>query len=105
MKIPGSTLADRLALKFHMSTVYANYRPIGTSIIFGIHDTFKGTQLFMVEPSGACFQYYGCASGRGKQMARNEIEKVKFSEKTVEESLPLIAKILLKCQDEMKDQR
>lgn len=55
IKIPGSTLADRLALKFHMSTVYANYRPIGTSIIFGIHDTFKGTQLFMVEPSGACF--------------------------------------------------
>ena len=38
-------------------------------------------------------------------MARNEIEKVKFADKTVEESLPLIAKILLKCQDEMKDQR
>ena len=83
VKIPGTTLADRVSMKFHMNTIYSSYRPIGTSIIFGIHDNFKGTQLFMVEPSGACFQYYGCASGRGKQMARNEIEKVKFQEKTV----------------------
>jgi len=38
-------------------------------------------------------------------MARNEIEKIKFSEKTVEESLPLVAKILLKCQDASKDSK
>ena len=105
VKIPGKTLADRMALKFQMSTIYANYRPYGTSMIFGINDMFNGTQLYMVEPSGACFQYYGCASGRGKQMARNEIEKTNFREKTVEESLPLIAKILLKCQEEMKDKK
>ena len=92
-------------MKFQMSTIYANYRPIGTSLIFGIKDMFKGVQLYMVEPSGACFQYYGCASGRGKQLARNEIEKVNFKEKTVEEALPLIAKILLKCQEEMKDKK
>jgi hypothetical protein len=30
-------------------------------------------------------------------MARNEIEKTKFSEMTVEEALPKIAKILIKC--------
>ena len=88
-----------------MSTIYANFRPVGTSVIFSIHDMFKGQQLYMVEPSGACFQYYGCASGRGKQMARNEIEKGKFREKTVEEALPLVAKILLKCQEEMKDKK
>lgn len=55
VKIPGATLADRMALKFQMSTIYANYRPIGTSLIFGINDIFKGTQLYMIEPSGACF--------------------------------------------------
>lgn len=38
-------------------------------------------------------------------MARNEIEKGNFQDKTVEESLPLIAKILLKCQEEMKDKK
>jgi len=80
-----------------MSTIYASYRPIGTSLIFASHDMMKGLALYMIEPSGACYQYYGCASGRGKQMARNEIEKTKFREMTVEEALPKIAKILLKC--------
>ena len=59
----------------------------------------------MVEPSGSCFQYYGCASGRGKQLARNEIEKTKFKDMTVEEALPKIAVILLKSQEEMKDKK
>ena len=38
-------------------------------------------------------------------MARNEIEKTKFSEMTVQEALPKIAKILIKCQDEVKDKK
>ena len=38
-------------------------------------------------------------------MARNEIEKGKFQEMTVEQALPKIAKILLKCQEEMKDKK
>ena len=59
----------------------------------------------MVEPSGACFEYYGCASGRGKQLARNEIEKKNFKDLTVSEALPLIAKILLKSQEEMKEKK
>ena len=51
----------------------------------------------MIEPSGASYEYYGCASGRGKQLARNEIEKTNFNDMTVNEALPLIAKILLKA--------
>ena len=38
-------------------------------------------------------------------MARNEIEKVNFKDKSVDESLPIVAKILLKCQEEMKDKK
>lgn len=49
-----------------MSTVYASYRPYGTSVILACHDHIKGYGLYMIEPSGACFEYYGCASGRGK---------------------------------------
>ena len=88
-----------------MKTIYNAYRPIGTSLIMSGHDALKGFSLYMVEPSGSCFQYYGCASGRGKQMARNEIEKTKFKDMTVEEAIPVIAKILLKCQEEMKDKK
>ena len=51
------------------------------------------------------FQYYGCASGRGKQLVRNEIEKGKFQELTVQEALPRVAKILLKAQDEIREKK
>jgi len=105
IKIPGAVLADRIALKCQMSTIYASYRPYGSSIIFAAHDSMKGATLHMIEPSGACYQYYGCASGRGKQLCRNEIEKGNFRELTVQEALPKVAKILLKSQDEMKDKK
>ena len=88
-----------------MNTIYASYRPFGTSLIMSNYDQMKGYQLYMVEPSGSCFQYYGCASGRGKQMARNEIEKQNFKDMTIQEALPKIATILLKCQEEMKDKK
>ena len=105
IRIPTQVLADRLALQFQMKTLYSSYRPIGTSIIMAAHDQIKGFQLFMVEPSGMVYQYYGCASGRGKQFCRNEIEKTKFKDLTVEEALPKVAKILLKAQEEMKDKK
>ena len=64
-----------------------------------------GPSLWMVEPSGSCYQYYGCASGRGKQLTRNEIEKTNYRELTVQQALPKIAKVLLKAQEEMKDKK
>ena len=88
-----------------MKTLYSSYRPIGTSAIVGIHDAQKGFQLYLVEPSGTCFQYYGCSSGRGKQLCRNEIEKTAFKDMTVEEALPKVAKILLTAQEEMKEKK
>jgi 20S proteasome subunit alpha 7 len=105
IKIPNSVLADRLALRVQMSTVYASYRPFGTSLIFASRDHIKGLGLYMVEPSGSVYEYYGCASGRGKQLARNEIEKLNFRELTVDQALPHIAKILLKAQEEMKEKK
>lgn len=105
IKVPTSVLADRLAMKVQMQTVYQSMRPFGSSLILAAHDHIKGLGLYMIEPSGACFEYYGCASGRGKQLARNEIEKGNFREKTVQEAIPLIAKILLKAQEEMKEKK
>ena len=96
IKIPNQVLAERLGLRAQMSTVYASYRPFGSSLILAGHDSLKGFGLFMVEPSGASYEYYGCASGRGKQLARNEIEKNNFRNMTVEQALPIISKILLK---------
>jgi 20S proteasome subunit alpha 7 len=66
IKIPGSVLADRIGMKAHMNTVYASQRPYGTSVALATYDHIKGFGLYMIEPSGSCFEYYGCASGRGK---------------------------------------
>ena len=105
IKIPGHILAERIAGFVQMSTIYYGKRPFGSSIIMAAHDIMKGPTLWMIEPSGACYQYYGCASGRGRQLARNEIEKTKFREMTVQEALPKAAKLLLKAQDEMKEKK
>ena len=105
IKIPGAALADRLGQKAHMNTVYASQRPFGSSVILATYDHIKGLGLFMVEPSGSSFEYFGCASGRGKQLARNEIEKKNFRELTVNEALPLVTQILLKSQEEMKEKK
>lgn len=88
-----------------MSTIYASQRPFGTSVALATYDHLKGLGLFMIEPSGSCYEYWGCASGRGKQLARNEIEKKNFKEMTVNDALPHIAKILLKAQEEMKEKK
>ena len=84
IKIPGQVLAERLANVCQMNTVYTSQRPYGSSMILACHDIMKGPTLWMIEPSGTCFQYYGCASGRGRQLARNEIEKGNFRELSVE---------------------
>lgn len=106
IRIPVAILAERIALRAQMSTIYASYRPFGTSLVVGGWDNLrKDFSLYMIEPSGQCFEYYGCASGKGKQIARNEIEKKNFREMTVEEALPLVVKILLTAQEENKDKR
>lgn len=38
IRVPGSVIADRIAMNFQMKTLYASYRPIGTSIIMANHD-------------------------------------------------------------------
>ena len=105
IKIPGKMLAERVANTVQMNTIYSHKRPFGTSMIMAVGDHLKGASLWMIEPSGTIHQYNGCASGRGRQMARNEIEKGHFNEASVDDALPRVAKMLLKAQDEMKDKK
>lgn len=52
IKIPGAVLSERMALQYHMNTVYAHKRPIGSSMIIATHDNMRGQALWMIEPSG-----------------------------------------------------
>ena len=80
IKMPGKILASRLATNSHLKTVSMSFRPVGTTAIIASHDNINGAELYMIEPSGQCYQYYGCSSGRGKQICRNELEKLNFRE-------------------------
>ena len=62
-----------------MHTLY-DARPVGVSSLLSIMDPHHGPKLYLIEPSGHAYGYFGCAIGKGKTIARTEIEKIKFSE-------------------------
>lgn len=102
-EISGKVLADRLGQYMHFNTCYYSKRPYGTSCALATYDKLHGYQLHLMDPSGTCNQYWGCASGRGRQTATAEIEKEDFKSITCEEALSKIAKILLISTEETKD--
>ena len=56
-------------------TCYGSVRPFGIStLVAGVDKT--GPRLFCIEPSGVYYGYRGCASGKGKALAKTELEKV-----------------------------
>ncbi|CAI0397756.1 unnamed protein product [Linum tenue] len=77
-------------------------RPFGCGVILGGYDR-DGPQLYMIEPSGISYRYFGAAIGKGKQAAKTEIEKLKLSEMTCREGVLEVAKIIYKVHDEAKD--
>ncbi|EEF29537.1 proteasome subunit alpha type, putative [Ricinus communis] len=100
--IPVKELADRVASYVHLCTLYWWLRPFGCGVILGGYDR-DGPQLYMVEPSGISYRYFGAAIGKGKQAAKTEIEKLKLSEMTCREGVIEVAKIIYKVHDEAKD--
>ncbi|KAG5861434.1 hypothetical protein JTB14_000470 [Gonioctena quinquepunctata] len=52
---------------------------------------------------GVSYGYHGCATGKAKQSAKTEIEKLKFSNLTCKELVKEAAKIIYLVHDELKD--
>jgi 20S proteasome subunit alpha 7 len=70
-------LANRLGLYVHYFTVYGSVRPFGSAAIIATYDQdLKTPELYMVEPSGTAFRFFGCAAGKGATAAKTELEKV-----------------------------
>ncbi|CAN6454693.1 unnamed protein product [Victoria cruziana] len=100
--IPVKELADRVASYVHLCTLYWWLRPFGCGIVLGGYDR-DGPQLYMVEPSGVSYRYFGAAIGKGRQAAKTEIEKLNLSEMTCREGVVEVAKIIYSVHDEAKD--
>jgi 20S proteasome subunit alpha 7 len=115
--IPPKVLADRLGSYVHYFTLHGALRPFGASCVLGAYNPDDQTcSLYMVEPNGAAFSYYGVATGKGKQAAKTELEKLSLHKQagsdgssgtgggvTTDEAVKHIAKILTLLHAENKD--
>ncbi|KAL0949644.1 hypothetical protein HGRIS_009688 [Hohenbuehelia grisea] len=87
------SVAERVGLYLQAYTLYSSVRPFGVStILAGVDKT--GPQLYVLEPSGVFFGYHGAAVGKGRQLAKTELEKLNLAELTTREAVMEAAKII-----------
>lgn len=76
-------MTRRFSRTFRFVVVAEGMLPVGASMLLACKD-FDGYSLYLLEPSGECQRYFGNAVGKGRQAAKNEIEKLKMAEMTCE---------------------
>lgn len=99
--ISGAVLAERVANFVHAYTLYGAYRPFGATFFIASYDEGK-PYLYKVENSGSVLGYFGCADGKGKQVAKTELEKIE-REESCEAALPKVAKAIVRAHEEFKE--
>jgi 20S proteasome subunit alpha 7 len=99
---PLKAIADRLGQYVQAYTLYSSVRPFGISTILGAIDK-DGPALFVVEPSGVFYGYNGAAVGKGRQLAKTELEKLKLSELSTREAAIEAARIIYLVHDDAKE--
>ncbi|KND02309.1 proteasome core particle subunit alpha 7 [Spizellomyces punctatus DAOM BR117] len=100
--IPGKMIADRLGQYVQAYTLYSSVRPFGISTIVATVDK-DGPVMYNIEPSGVYYGFYGCAIGKGRQVAKTEIEKLKLTELSCREAVKEAARIIYTVHDDVKD--
>ncbi|OJJ59294.1 hypothetical protein ASPSYDRAFT_149366 [Aspergillus sydowii CBS 593.65] len=111
--ITVSALANRLGGYVQAYTLYSSVRPFGVTSIVGGWDSEAelavdgqvGSGLYMIEPSGLYWGYYGAATGKGRQAAKAELEKLDLaSEKLgLQEAVKEAARIIYVAHEDNKD--
>jgi len=101
--IPLSHLADRLAMYVHAHTLYSSVRPFGCSVMLSSFTDIEGAQLYVIEPSGIYFSYNSCATGKAKQNAKTELEKMKVADMTCVQLIKEATRIIYMVHDDVKD--
>lgn len=129
--IPTSDLASRMGGYLQAYTMYGSVRPFGiTAIVAGVDSsedtpvdgevgsgpscgaggkvagkTHGGPFLYMIEPSGSYWGYYGAATGKGRQTAKAELEKLDLpaGNITIREAVREAARIIYVAQKDNKD--
>jgi len=132
-KSPISTadLASRMGGYLQAYTLYSSVRPFGITAIVAGWDSEEelavdgqvgngpsigsggkvegkkhgGPGLYMIEPSGLYWGYYGAATGKGRQSAKAELEKLDLAAGTLslKDGVMEAARIIYVAHDENKD--
>lgn len=102
VSIPLKYLNDRVSMYMHAYTLYSAVRPYGCSVILASYEDGQ-PEMYSIDPSGVAYGYHGCATGKAKQSAKTEIEKLKLSNMTCRELVKEAAKIIYLVHDELKD--
>lgn len=102
--IPIPAFADRLGQYVQAHTLYNSVRPFGITAIFGGVDE-NGAHLYMLEPSGTYWGYKGAASGKGRQSAKAELEKLVTNklDMTAKEAVKEAARIIHLAHEDNKE--
>ncbi|KAK9503087.1 hypothetical protein O3M35_011733 [Rhynocoris fuscipes] len=103
--IPLKYLNERVSMYMHAYTLYSAVRPFGCSVILSSFNPITGPEMYMIDPSGVSYGYYGCAVGKAKQAAKTEIEKLKLRDMTCKELVKEAARIIYLVHDELKDKQ
>lgn len=101
-QIPVPSLVDKLGIYVQNYTCYNSVRPFGIVSIIGGIDS-NGPHLHMMEPSGAHWGYQGAATGKGRQIAKSELEKIDFKNILAKDAINIAAKIIHLAHEDNKD--
>ncbi|EHY52393.1 20S proteasome subunit alpha 7 [Exophiala dermatitidis NIH/UT8656] len=133
--IPVQALASRMGGYVQAYTLYSSVRPFGVTAILGGWDSEAelgvdgqvglgpsvgaggkvegeavkrgGPGLYMIEPSGLYWGYYGAATGKGRQAAKAELEKLDLDSPncslTLKDAVMEAARIIYVAHEDSKD--
>lgn len=102
--ITGKILADRISLYALQHTLYMGGRPFGASVMISSYEQ-GAYHLYLVEPSGTCYEYYAATQGTRRQYVKTEVEKsnYKIRDLTVKEGLFEYLKVVMRSYEGEKD--
>ena len=103
--ISGQILAERLSIYVHAHTCHWGARPFGCCVFISSYDTDKKYHLYMLENSGNFYEYYSCATGKGRQIVKSTVEKDNFAirDNLIQDGLKKVLKIIIKSYEGEKD--
>lgn len=87
------TLTERVGSYVHAYTSYGSVRPFGISSIIASNDRVAGPQIFVVEPSGAWHGYRAAAVGKGRQLAKTQLEKLELDQLSARQAVKEVARM------------